>query len=111
MKLPALLAPRRLVSSCAGLGVLCFSILSACSNPSGDQAQLQTEQEVAQLRQANQELQRLQAENQELSRLRRDETEFKRLVEQSKDLAQLRDENLRLRSELQALKAPKPKPQ
>jgi len=95
------------VALTAGLALLC----SGCDAGKNDAAaRAQTEQELAGLRETNQELQRLRTENQDLPKLRRDNEELKRLREQVKDLAQLREENNRLRGEIQALKAPKPKP-
>ena len=88
--------------------VLC---LSACGAKQPDPAvQAQLEQELKQLRATNQELQRLRADNQELARLRKDNEEVQRLREQTKDLPRLRQENDQLRADLQALKAPKPRP-
>ncbi len=87
--------------------VLC----AACgSNQTDATAAAQLEQELQTLRADHQELQTLRAENQELPRLRRDNDELRRLREQTNDLARLRDENAQLRGQLQALKAPKPKP-
>jgi hypothetical protein len=63
------------------------------------------EEELSALRQENQELQRLQAENKELARLRRDNEELKRLRAQTEALPGLQEENQRLRSELEGLKA------
>jgi HPt (histidine-containing phosphotransfer) domain-containing protein len=86
-------------------------LLTACGPKQADLAAAsQLEQELQQLRASNQELQRLRAENQELPRLRRDNEELRRLRDQTKDLTRLREENDQLRGQLQALKAPKPKP-
>jgi hypothetical protein len=93
-----------------GLIGSCLFLLTACSAKPNESGTAQLELEIQQLRTTNQELQRFRTENQELSRLRRDNEEMRRLREQTKDLARLREENDRLRGELQALKAPKPKP-
>jgi septal ring factor EnvC (AmiA/AmiB activator) len=94
-----------------GLVASLFVVLTACGAKQTDSATAsQLEQELQQLRATNQELQTLRAENQELPRLRRDNDELQRLREQTKDLAKLRQDNDQLRGQLQALKAPKPKP-
>jgi hypothetical protein len=95
------------LSVAASALVLC----AACgSNRADATAAAQLEQELQKLRADHQELQTLRAENQELPRLRRDNDELRRLREQTNDLARLREENAQLRGQLQALKAPKPKP-
>jgi DNA repair ATPase RecN len=94
----------------AGLVLTLPFLFAACGSKTDPAAAAQLEQELQQLRSTNQELQRLRAENQELPRLRKDNEEVTRLQAQIKDLAQLREENGKLRGELQALKGPKAKP-
>ena len=85
-------------------------LLAACGSNQSDAANAQLDQELQQLRATNQELQKLRGENQDLPRLRRENLEVNRLRQQTNDLARLREENDQLRGQLQALKAPKPKP-
>jgi hypothetical protein len=98
-------------SLAAGLTLSFLLVLNGCGAKKTDAAnRALLEQELEQLRATNGQLQQLRAENQDLPRLRKDNEEVQRLREQTKDLARLREENTQLRGELQALKAPKPKP-
>jgi hypothetical protein len=85
-------------------------VWSACGSKPDDARRAQLEQEVQQLRVENQELNSLREANKELPRLRRDHDELVRLRAETQNLPQLRQENDQLRAQLQALKAPKPRP-
>ena len=98
----------RLGSCCPLLAVVGLSVAifqTGCSSKDPNTAdRAQAQQELQQLRETNQELQKLRAENQELARLQRDNDEFHRLKKITDDLPKLRDENQRLRAQLEGLK-------
>jgi cell division protein FtsB len=105
-----ILIKRQTLAWLALASALALPVLVGCQGSADTTAQAQREQELSQLREENQELARLRADNQELARLRRDNEELRRLREQTADLEKLRQENSNLRAQIQALKAPKPKP-